>query len=117
MASYVNEFLEDFTKLVVKTIDRDPALIKIFLHEPSNVSSPPDGYDALWDATGLIPIVFTRIQSHIPQRYFMYNSVLDLIRQVSVQSEAKDFIETEGSLCLQSIYEAKKELPQLYMED
>jgi len=117
MLEFVNEFLEDFIKVLVKAIDREAALIKSFLHEPQNISAPPEGYDSAWDAKGLIPLVFERIKTNVPTRYFMYNTVLDLIRQVCIQAEAREFIELEGGLTLQKIYDSKCELPQVYLQD
>ena len=119
MNEFVNEFLEDFIKIIVKIIDRDAALIKTFLHEPKkNISAPPEGESLFpWDAKGLIPLIFERIRTCMPVKYFIYNTVLDLIRQMSILPETKEFIELEGGLTLQKIFDSKCELPQVYLQD
>lgn len=113
MAEFVNEFLEDFVKVIVKIIDRDAAMIKKFLHEPKgNNNVPPEGENSSpWDAKGLIPLIFERIRICMPVKYFIYNTVLDLIRQMCILPETIEFIELEGGLTLQRIFDSKCELP------
>ena len=79
---FVNEFLEDFIKVVVKAIDRDPALIRRFLRDRRANEDLEEGKEeeGSFDAKGLIPLMFERVKNHVPVKYFIYNTILDLTK-------------------------------------
>ena len=60
----------------------------------------------------MIPLVFDRIKRSVPSKYFMYNTLLELIKQICIIEEAKKFLEEHGTLTLEKIYSAKCELPK-----
>ena len=46
----------------------------------------------------------------MPPKYFMYNTLIELIKQICIVEEAKKFIDVHGIVTLETIYEAKCEL-------
>ena len=123
MVSFVNEFLEDWIKLLCRAIDRDPALIRRMLKDkPANAQDDPAEEEKKteeekkreaekpWADKGMIPQVFARIRHRVPPKYFMYNTLIELIKQICIIEEAKKFIDEHGIVTLETIYEAKCEL-------
>lgn len=87
LIAFADEFLEDFVKVLVRAIDRDQALIIKLLkdkkiNDDSNEEEKKEGDEQQkeWSAKGLIPVLFERLKNHVPSKYFMYNSTLELIR-------------------------------------
>lgn len=89
IASFVDEFLEDFIKSIIRAIDREPTLIRKLLKDKRvNAADPPeenkDQEERPYDDKGLIPTIFERVKKQVPDKYFIYNSVLDFIRQICI---------------------------------
>ena len=55
----------------------------------------------------MIPLLFSRVKSSVPQKYFMYNTLLDFIKQICIVEEAKKFLDEQGSLTLEKVYDNK----------
>ena len=60
-----------------------------------------------WELKGMIPLLFSRVKSSVPQKYFMYNTLLDFIKQICIVEEAKKFLDEQGSLTLEKVYDNK----------
>ena len=121
VAEFVDEFLEDFMKAVIRAIDRDPALIRKFLKDKRASEEPAeenkDSEEQKWDEKAMIPMIFARVQRRVPSKYFIYNTILDMIRQICIQADGKIFVQDKGSETLEAVYEAKKDLQLLFMQD
>ena len=112
MTSFVDEFLEDFIKVLVRALDRDPALItKLLKGKKINDSSTTneeeqkeEGDGKPWSVRGLIPLLFERLKNHVPAKYFFYNSMLELYRQLCPKEESRMFLEQHGVETLEVIY-------------
>lgn len=122
VAEFVDEFLEDFMKAVIRAIDRDPALIRKFLKDKPASEEPAeenkeDSEEKKWDEKAMIPMIFARVQRRVPSKYFIYNTILDMIRQICIQADGKIFAQDKGSETLEAVYEAKKDLQLLFMQD
>lgn len=63
----------------------------------------------------MIPLIFERIKTNVPSKYFMYNTLLDFIRSICLIDETRKFLLKEGSVTLEKIYEAKNELPKCFL--
>ena len=94
IVNFVNEFLEDFIKVVARSIDKDPALIRRFLADrKTSEDSEENKEDAtIWDPKGMIPVIFSRVKNHVPAKSFMYGTILDLTRVICMVEEAKNFL-------------------------
>ena len=83
-------------KVVVRAIDRDPSLISRFLKDkPINSQEEEaknNANEVRSSLKGLIPLLFTRMEKHVPQRCFAYNELLDLIKAICIQNDAKSFV-------------------------
>ena len=58
----------------------------------------------------MIPQVFSRIRHSVPAKYFMYNTLIELIKQICIVEEAKKLIDEHGIVTLETIYNSKCEL-------
>ena len=65
----------------------------------------------------MIPLLFKRVRDRASAHGQLYNIILDLIRQICIVAEAKEFLEIHGRQTLEAIYEAKRELPRAYQQD
>lgn len=107
--NFANEFLEDFIKVLVKALDKDPALIRKMLRDrPANATLTEEEEkkelesdpEQPWDARGMIPLLFEQIKNNVPPKYFIYNTLLDFIRTICLIDESKKFLAKEGSVTL-----------------
>lgn len=65
--SFVNEFLEEFMKLVAFIAKSEPAMIRrLLLESPGDEAEESKEEEMKWDETGLIPLLFRRVASKVP---------------------------------------------------